>query len=119
MNLDLANLSNRISVPLIPAFAPAYQSYPVSHARSGDPNTCKKTINVLPAITWPKPGNTGNAMTGVLDATDLGFTLITDQETKTRICNFWGELLDSDLSPTPLPNSHLGVGCSTLVCRGH
>lgn len=89
MKLDLANLSNRISVPLIPAFAPAYQSYPVSHARSGDPNTCKKTINVLPAITWPKPGNTGNAMTGVLDATDLGFTLITDQETKKSVYNFW------------------------------
>ncbi len=122
VNLDLATLFNGTSVPKIlsfGAFALNFYPYLVSHARSGEPNTYKKTINVPPAITKPRFVNTGHALTGVLEAPDLGFTLITDQETKTRICNFWGELLDSDLSPTPLPNSHLGVGCSTLVCRGH
>ena len=92
VNLDLAQLSNLTSIPLIPgfgAFAQAYQSYLVSHASTGDPNTFKKTVNVPPAITWPKPGNTGDALTGVLDATDTGFVLETDQETRKSVCSFW------------------------------
>ena len=95
LNVDLTTLSGDTSVALIPgfgSFAQAYQSYLVSHARSGDPNTYKKTINIPPAVTWPKPGNTGDALTGVLDATDLGFTLITDQDTKKSVCNFWVEV---------------------------
>ena len=55
LNVDLSALSANLSIPLIPgfgSFAQAYQSYLVSHARSGDPNTYKKTVNVPPAITW-------------------------------------------------------------------
>lgn len=92
LNLDLSVLGNDVSVPLIPgfgSFAQAYQSYLVSHARSGDPNTYRKAVNVQPAISWPKPGNAGDALTGVLDATDLGFSVITDQQTRKSVCDFW------------------------------
>lgn len=61
----------------------------MSHARSGDPNKYSKTINIPPAIQWPQPDNTGDALIGVLDATDLGFVLETDQDTKKSVCDFW------------------------------
>ena len=92
LNIDLQTLAGDASIPLIPgfgSFAQAYQSYLVSHARSGDPNKYRKAINLPPAISWPKPGNTGDALTGVLDATDIGFMLETDQDTRKSVCNFW------------------------------
>lgn len=92
LNLDLPTIGNDISIPLIPgfgSFAQAYQSYLVSHARSGDPNKYRKVINLPPAISWPKPDNSGDAITGLLDATDLGFFLTTDQQTKKSVCDFW------------------------------
>lgn len=92
LNVDVQTLANDTSIPLIPgfgSFAQAYQSYLVSHARSGDPNKYRKTINVPPAIAWPKPDNTGDALVGVLDATDLGFVLETDQDTTKSVCDFW------------------------------
>ena len=95
LNLDLAALAANLSIPLVPgfgAFAQAYQSYLVSHARTGDPNTYKKTINVPPAITWPKPVSSGDEITGVLNAGDLGFSLISDTETKESTCSFWREV---------------------------
>ncbi|KAL8967146.1 MAG: hypothetical protein Q9197_005593 [Variospora fuerteventurae] len=90
LNLDLGD----INVPLPPgfgSFAQAYQSYLTSHARTGNPNTFKKTINVPPAITWPKPGSSadGDRFTGVLNAGDLGFSLITDAQTARSRCDFW------------------------------
>ena len=117
LNLDLNTISNLTSTPLIPgfgAFAQAYQSYLVSHARTGDPNTYKKTINIPPAITWPKPGNTGDALTGVLDATDVGFVLETDQLTRKSVCNFWVQVAAAvtDLGGYAPPGS---VVPSTLV----
>ncbi|KAL8717750.1 MAG: hypothetical protein Q9225_005036 [Loekoesia sp. 1 TL-2023] len=91
LNLDLSALP--VPFPLIPgfgSFAQAYQSYLVSLARSGDPNTYRKTVGVPPAITWPKPGGTGgDAFSGVLDAGDLGFSLITDGQTARSRCDFW------------------------------
>lgn len=92
LNVDLPTLGNDTSIPLIPgfgAFAQAYQSYLVSHARSGDPNKYRKAVNLPPAIPWPKPDNSGDALTGLLDATDLGFFVITDQQTKKSVCDFW------------------------------
>ena len=92
LNLDLSVFGNDISLPLVPgfgSFAQAYQSYLVSHARTGNPNTYRKVLTIPPAISWPKPGNSGDALTGVLDATDLGFILITDQHTRKSVCNFW------------------------------
>ncbi|KAL8784797.1 MAG: hypothetical protein Q9195_008896 [Heterodermia aff. obscurata] len=93
LNLDLSVLNNSLSFPLIPGFGPfaqAYQSYLVSHARSGDPNTYRKAINIPPAIPWPKPLNDGDALAGVLEATDLGFTVnMADTQTAKSVCSFW------------------------------
>lgn len=92
LNLDLDVFGNEVSVPLIPgfgSFSQAYQSYLTSHARTGDPNTFKKTLNVPPAITWPKPGATGDKLTGVLDAGNLGFRTIEDGQTARSRCDFW------------------------------
>ena len=95
LNLDLSVFGNDVSYPLIPgfgSFAQAYQSYLVSHARTGDPNTFKKTINVPSAITWPKPGSSGDQISGVLEAGDLGFDVITDSQTEESVCGFWKEV---------------------------
>ncbi|KAL8933307.1 MAG: hypothetical protein Q9211_005851 [Gyalolechia sp. 1 TL-2023] len=92
VNIDLAVYANESAVPLIPgfgSFAAAYQSYLTSHARSGDPNTYKKTVNIPPAVPWPQPGSTGDAFTGVLDAGNLGFSTITDGQTARSRCDFW------------------------------
>lgn len=95
LNLDLPLFGSDVPFPLIPifgSFAQAYQSYLVSHARTGDPNTYKKTFNIPPAITWPKPNNAGDEVTGVLDAGDLGFSTITDTQTRKTVCNFWRQV---------------------------
>ncbi|KAL8800938.1 MAG: hypothetical protein Q9182_004820 [Xanthomendoza sp. 2 TL-2023] len=95
LNLNLNLFGKAIPFPLIPGFggfAQAYQSYLTSHARAGDPNTYKKTINIPPAITWPKPGNSGDAYTGVLNAGDLGFRIIEDGQTKKSRCGFWRDV---------------------------
>lgn len=91
LNLDLTAFGNSEPFPLIPgfgSFSQAYQSYLVSHARSGDPNTYKKTLNIPPAVTWPKPGTTDDAFTGVLDA-GLVFRTVTDKQTARSRCDFW------------------------------
>lgn len=95
LNVDISIFGNQLSLPLVPgfgSFAQAYQSYLVSHARTGNPNTFKKTFNLPPAIPWPKPGNTGDALTNVLDATDLGFIYITDDLTRKSRCGFWEDV---------------------------
>ena len=92
LNLDLSSLATELSLPLVPGFgnfAQAYQSYLTSHARTGDPNTYRKSLNIPPAIPWPKPGAAGDAFTGVLNAGDLGFSLITDEQTARSRCDFW------------------------------
>ena len=92
LNLDLSAFGidqPYALVPLFGSFSQAYQSYLVSHARSGDPNTFKKTLNIPPAITWPKPGSTGDKFTGVLDAGVFGFSTVTDEQTTRNRCDFW------------------------------
>ena len=95
LNIDVSILGTKISLPLVPgfgSFAQAYKSYLVSHARTGNPNTFKKPFDIFnlpPAIPWPQPGNTGDALTNVLDATDLGFSYITDDLTRKSRCGFW------------------------------
>lgn len=52
LNLDVSLLGNSIDLPLVAgfgAFAQAYQSYLVSHARSGDPNTCMFVCFFIPS----------------------------------------------------------------------
>ncbi|KAL9074453.1 MAG: hypothetical protein Q9161_002241 [Pseudevernia consocians] len=96
LNIDLTALGDNAPFPLIPSFgsfAQTYQSYLVSHARSGDPNTYAKMLNVPPAISWPKAASSSaNELTGVLNAGDLGFGLISDNETTESVCGFWREV---------------------------
>lgn len=95
LNLDLDLFGNSVPFPIIPgfgAFAQAYQSYLTSHARTGDPNVYKKTLNIPSAVTWPKPGNGGDAITGVLNAGDLGFRVVEDGQTRRSRCDFWREV---------------------------
>ncbi|KAL8726444.1 MAG: hypothetical protein Q9166_006722 [cf. Caloplaca sp. 2 TL-2023] len=95
LNINLDLFGRDVPVPIIlgfGSFAQAYQSYLTSHARTGDPNRFKKTINIPPAITWPKPGNSGDAFTGVLNAGDLGFDVITDRQNARSRCDFWREV---------------------------
>lgn len=93
LNINLTALSILTSTPLIPgfgSFAQAYQSYLVSHARSGNPNTYAKRANVPPTINWPKAGSvSANGLTDVLNAGDLGFSLFTDNKTTEGVCGFW------------------------------
>ncbi|KAL9594897.1 MAG: hypothetical protein Q9219_006774 [cf. Caloplaca sp. 3 TL-2023] len=92
LNLDLDLFGKDVPFPLVPgfgSFAQAYQSYLVSAARTGDPNTYRKSINLPPAIPWPKPGNSGDRLTGVLNAGDLGFGLVEDAQTARSRCGFW------------------------------
>ena len=95
LDINLATLNTSVSYPLIPffgTFAQSYQSYLVSHARSGNPNTYAKTLNVPPAIYWPQPDTSGDELTGVLNAGDTGFSLISDATTTETICDFWREV---------------------------
>ena len=96
LNVDLAALGKNAPFPIIPGFGPfaqAYQSYLVSHARSGDPNKYAKLLNVPPAIHWPKAGNSSaDVLTNVLNAGNLGFSVASDKETTESVCGFWREV---------------------------
>ena len=96
LNVDLNAILGG-SIPLVPGFggfAQAYQSYLVSHARSGDPNTFKKTVGVPPAVTWPRPDNSGDTLKGVLNAGDLGFSVIQDEKVGKEKCRFWRDIAE-------------------------
>lgn len=73
-------------------FAETYQSYLVSHARTGDPNTYRRSHKGFKATRWPRPNNRGDLVQGVLNTTDTGFKVITDQQTSRSTCRFWQEL---------------------------
>ena len=98
INLDLNILGSQWDISLVPlfgSFAQAYQAYLLSHARTGDPNTYKKPLlNVPPGINWPKADTSGDAITNVLSANNLGFGVgtITDTETTKSRCGFWEEV---------------------------
>ncbi|KAL9098489.1 MAG: hypothetical protein Q9163_005858, partial [Psora crenata] len=95
LNLDLGLFGLAEPFPLIPGFGSlshGYQSYLVSHARSGNPNTYKKTFNIPPAITWPRPDNGGDAISGVLNVGNLGFNVITDRQSTRSRCGFWKDV---------------------------
>ena len=96
-NIAFSVLGTEIDLPLIPflgPFAKAYQSYLTSHARTGNPNTFKKTINIPSAIHWPQPGGlAGDVLSNVLRAGDTGFKVVEDAMTKRSVCKFWVDAL--------------------------
>ncbi|KAF2663439.1 alpha/beta-hydrolase [Microthyrium microscopicum] len=76
-----------LSDPTFGSFATSFQSYLVSHALTGDPN--EKRDNGT--IQWPLV-KYGPIFTPVLNASDTGFALISDQENKAVDCDFWKDL---------------------------
>lgn len=91
-DLDLIKSAFPLFIPEFKAFSLTYQSYLVSHARSGDPNTYRKSHDEFEAIRWPRPDNRRDALRGVLNATDTGFEVITDEQTRKSTCSFWEEV---------------------------
>ena len=91
-------LGKLVNLPLIPGFggfAQAYQSYLSSHARSGDPNTYRKKISLPPTVNWPKAGSSGDRVEGVLEAGNLGFGVISDDQVGKETCAFWQEIAEA------------------------
>ena len=84
--------------PLAPGFggfAQAYQSYLVSHAETGDPNTYRKKLGLPPTLAWPKPDNSGDEVRGVLQVGDLGFSIINDGQVSRETCTFWQGIMEA------------------------
>ena len=70
--------------------ASSYQSYLISHARSGDPNKYRITTGT---IDWPKV-TYGPSFSNVLNVTDNGFALIKDEANTESDCGFWTKTLE-------------------------
>lgn len=75
----------------IAEFAPTYQSYLTSHARTGDPNTYRKSNANFTTIVWPKVVNSlaENQLQQVLYAGNTGYSLFSDNQTERTTCSFW------------------------------
>jgi hypothetical protein len=71
--------------PGFSTFAPAYQNYMLSHARSGDPNKWQIASGTE---KWPK-ATLGPVFGNVLEAGNKGYTLIKDDLTSAETCDFW------------------------------
>lgn len=87
-NVNLTLIDEIAGAPISPEFISlieTYQSYFVSQARTGNPNTLKRPR----AITWPRPYNKGDVIGGVLDFSDRGFNVITDNQASESVCRFW------------------------------
>jgi carboxylesterase type B len=65
-----------------------YQSYLISHARSGNPNT----FRLNGTIEWPKV-EWAPELGKVLNVTDKGFELITDDKTTAADCDLWKDVM--------------------------
>jgi carboxylesterase type B len=71
-----------------PDFANAYQSYLLSHARTGDPNTYRLQSGPSPTVPWEKVGSLDHDIT-VVDAGPSGFSTVQDQINSKEACDFW------------------------------
>ncbi|KAL8899741.1 MAG: hypothetical protein Q9207_006038 [Kuettlingeria erythrocarpa] len=98
LNLDLDSFGRSVPYPLVPGFggfSQAYQSYLVSHARTDDPNTYRKRLGLPPTLAWPKPDSSGDRVEGVLQAGNLGFSVISDGQVRRETCDFWRGILEA------------------------
>ncbi|KAL9634627.1 MAG: hypothetical protein Q9204_002921, partial [Flavoplaca sp. TL-2023a] len=98
LNLDLDGFGRSVPFPLVPGFggfSQAYQSYLVSHARTGDPNTYRKGLGLSPTVAWPKPEGSGDKVRGVLQAGNLGFSVISDGQVRRETCDFWLGIMEA------------------------
>lgn len=90
--LGVTALSKTYIFPLIPGFgslAKTFQSYFTSHARSGNPNKHASLDSLLfPAIKWPHPELGDQMIANVMDVSDIGFSLIVDDQVLKSHCMF-------------------------------
>jgi carboxylesterase type B len=93
-------------------FAQVYQSYLLSHARSGDPNTYSDKTGKPPAISWPIAQINENGIGGVLNATVKSFALVADGENGQNACDFWIKF-ETDLT------KDLGKTCESHFLKLH
>lgn len=93
LNFDFADsaLSTVLlaALPYFGSIAQVYKSYMTSFARSGDPNTYARKLNIPPAITWPTADGSTEQVKNVLNVGDLGYSLISDSENTRSACDFW------------------------------
>lgn len=78
---ELATLSNPTRVSGIPDFGALAKDYNSTSSRrpeAGIQRLTRETINVISAITLSRSGDVCNALPNILDAPDLGLTLIVD-----------------------------------------
>lgn len=82
------------TIPFLGNIAATYQAYMTSHARSADPNTFSRTVNLpaYEAIQWPMVSAAGDALAGVLDVGDFGLSVIVDTQAKRGACAFWEDV---------------------------
>ncbi|GBF62582.1 secreted lipase [Trichophyton mentagrophytes] len=79
-----------VSIPLFSG----YQSYFLSHAITGDPNTLRDRDINPPTISWPKVGDIkAEKLVNTLDVVDTGYKLITDDQVLKSTCDIWQKLL--------------------------
>ena len=79
-----------VALPLFASFAQAYQSYLTSFVRSGDPNRYRRIFGIPFTVPWPKASGLDQAQIGnVLQAGDLGFSIVSDDQNPKRNCDFW------------------------------
>ena len=79
-----------IALPFLSAFSIAYKSYLTSFARSGDPNKYRAQLSLPPTINWPLANvGSGEQIGNVMNAGDLGFSLINDDKNEKSPCDFW------------------------------
>jgi carboxylesterase type B len=71
-----------------PDFGKAYQSYLLSHARTGDPNMYRLKTGPSPTVPWGKVGSLDQDIT-VVDAGPNGFSIIPDAVNSKEACDFW------------------------------
>jgi carboxylesterase type B len=74
-----------------PDFAKSYQSYLLSHARTGDPNTYRLKSGPSPTVPWEKVKSPDHDF-NVVEAGPNGFSTIQDKINSKKVCDFWQNL---------------------------
>jgi hypothetical protein len=82
-----------ITIPILPPTSQiilGYQSYFISHARSGDPNTYRSKTTLPPTVEWnPVEANGAELVAPILDVTGTKFSLTEDLQNSAKVCDFW------------------------------
>jgi hypothetical protein len=87
-NKDTESFLSKLGDPTFGSFATTFQTYLLSHARTGDPNKLREEGSIeWPIASW------GPVLGNVLNATDRGFELISDQMTKAEDCDLWRDVV--------------------------